>query len=388
MTFAANNPIRVGMIGGGLGSNIGEVHRKALALDGNLKLIAGVFSRNPDVNAELAQSLGLQRTYSDALDMARAEAALADGIELVVIATPDESHHLIAKAFLENGISVACEKPLTQSSSTARELVDLAKSKNLVLAVAHVYSAYAMVREAAELVRSGALGEIRLVDVQHSSGWAATKLEDDGNPTVVWRMSPETATYASVAADLGTHAFHLARYISGLEILELTAELSTLVPGRRVADNLISNLHFVGGAKGRMWATMAATGNNHGLKIRLYGSRASLEWDHEDPHHLVIRELSGGKRVLAQGMASLSKAASRITRTGLGHPEGFIEAFANYYSDVAEDVLKIRQGDFQWSPEAIYPSGIDGLKGTLMVEAAEKSHLENGSWTNINEGEK
>jgi predicted dehydrogenase len=376
------------MIGGGVGSNIGEVHRKALALDGKLELVAGVFSRNPDFNAQLAQRLGLQRTYADALEMAKAESALADGVELVVIATPDASHHLIAKAFLENGISVACEKPLTQSSGTARELVQLAKSKNLVLAVAHVYSAYAMVREAAELVRRGDLGDIRLVDVQHASGWAATKLEDDGNLTVVWRMSPETATYASVAADLGTHAFHLARYISGLEISELTAELSTLVPGRRVADNLISSLHFGNGAKGRMWATMAATGNNHGLRIKVYGSQASLEWEHEDPHHLVIRDLSGEKRILAQGMANLSEAASRITRTGLGHPEGFIEAFANYYSDVADDVLRIRRGEFNWSPESIYPSGLDGLKGTLMVEAVEKSHSTNGAWTNIDEGEK
>ena len=371
------------MVGGGANSNIGETHRRALRLDGRLALVAGSFSRDSEKSAALARQLQVSRSYSDFREMAEAESGREDGIELAVVATPDNSHFLIAREFLSRGISVACEKPLTQSSAEAAELIQLAESNNAVLAVAHAYSAYAMVRQAAELVRQGALGALRFVDIQHASGWAATRLEDDGNPTVTWRMNPETSSYASVAADIGTHALHLARYITADEPLQISAELSTLVPGRRVADCLTATVHWKSGMRGRIWATMAATGHNHGLRIRVFGSQASLEWQHEDPHHLIIRELDGTERILVQGIGSLSSSAHALTRTGLGHPEGFIEAFANYYSDIADDLLAARVGAPRPRKALSYPSGYDGLVGVRLVEAVLASDQASGAWVDF-----
>jgi len=246
--------------------------------------------------------------------------------------------------------------------------------------VAHCYSAYAMVRHAARIVRNGELGDLRFVDVEHASGWAASRLEDGGNPTIVWRMTPETGSWASAAADLGTHALHLARFITGDELAELSATMQTFVPGRKVADNMTASLRWSGGYTGRLWAGMAATGHNHGLRIRVFGSNASLEWVHEDPHHLVIRNLDGEQRVLSQGMASLSDDAHRLTRTGLGHPEGMLEAFANFYSDIADDLALRRDERPFGTYELRYPTGIDGVAGIDMVEAALQSHQQNGAW--------
>lgn len=377
------DPIRVGMVGGGADSNIGETHRRALRLDGRLRLIAGVFTRDAAKNQQLAQNLQVERSYRDFSEMAASESERADGIELAIIATPDESHFRIAREFLSRGISVACEKPLTQNSAEAAELIQIARQNGAILAVAHAYSAYAMVRHAASLVRAGELGELRFLDVQHASGWAATRVEDQGNPTVAWRMNPETTSIASVAADIGTHALHLARFITGDEPVEISAELTTLVPGRRVADCLTANLHWRSGMTGRLWATMAATGHNHGLRIRVYGSKASLEWEHEDPHHLTLRDLAGTKTLLAQGMESLSADASRLTRTGLGHPEGFLEAFANYYSDIADALLAKRAGEPHVARELGYPSGRDGLIGAQLVEAVIDSDSRSGSWVSF-----
>jgi predicted dehydrogenase len=380
MVTPVANPIRVGMVGGGADSNIGETHRRALRLDGRLKLVAGVFTRDSAKNKQLSENLQVERSYRDFAEMAASESGRNDGIELAVIATPDESHFRIAREFLSRGISVACEKPLTQNSAEAVELIQIAEQNGAVLAVAHAYSAYAMVRHAARLVRAGELGELRFLDVQHASGWAATRVEDEGNPTVVWRMNPETTSIASVAADIGTHALHLARFISGDEPVEISAELTTLVPGRRVADCLTANLHWRSGMRGRLWATMAATGHNHGLRIRVYGSKASLEWEHEDPHHLILRDLAGAKTVLAQGVGGLSAEASRLTRTGLGHPEGFLEAFANYYSDIADALLAKRTGNQHVAREFGFPSGRDGLIGAQLVETVIASDALGGAW--------
>lgn len=378
-------PIRVGMVGGGSYSNIGETHRRALRLDGKYELVAGVFSRKAADSAELSRSLGidLTRAYTDYMRMAEEESSRPDGVELVVVATPDSSHFDVAKSFLERGISVACEKPLTQDSESARELARIAQSNHAILAVAHCYSAYAMVRHAARMVREGELGELRFVDVEHASGWAATRLEDDGHPTVVWRMDPATSSYASAAADIGTHAFHLARFITGDTATKLSAELTTIVPGRKVADCMTASVHWQSGMRGRIWATMAATGHNHGLRIRVYGSKASIEWQHEDPHHLTVRTLEGETRTLSQGLPTLSEDAQRLTRTGLGHPEGFLEAFANYYSDIADDLLRRRQRSPIAPQELRYPTGVDGVAGVELVEAVIASHAANGAWTDL-----
>ena len=371
-----------GMVGGGDGADIGKTHRHAMRLDDQYELAAGVFGQDVQSGARMAQSLGVpaDRAYRDYRQMAERESARPDGIDVAVVVTPNDSHFEIARTFLAAGISVVCEKPLTRSSDTAAELVAAAESSGAILAVPHCYSAYAMVRHAARLVRNGDLGRIRLAVVEHASGWAATPLELDGHKQARWRTDPDIAGFPSVVADLGTHAFHLLRYITGLEAIRVSAELSTLVPGRRVFDNASVRLTLANGAPATLWASMAATGNEHGLRIRVFGDIASLEWRHEDPHHLAVRDLDGGTTILAQGMSSLSEDAARLTRPGLGHPEGFLEAFANFYRDLADLLRARRDGTPALAPDLSIPTGVDGLIGVQFVEAAAASHADDGAW--------
>ncbi len=374
--------LAVGMVGGGPGSNIGIAHRTGLLLDDRYRLVAGSFARDPERSAAMAARLGIDadRSYADYRAMAVAEAARPDGIDLVVVATPNDSHVEIVTAFLEAGIAVACEKPLATDSAGAARLVALAADRGQLLAVAHCYSAYAMVRHAARLIRDGALGDLRYVDVEHASGWASVLHEAAGNKQAAWRMDPAVAGYASVVADIGIHAFHLLRYLTGLEAEEVSAQLDTLVRGRRVADNATVALRLTGGVPGRLWASMAATGQAHGLKIRVFGEHASLEWVHEDPQHLVLRRANGEEVRYAQGMAGLSEDESRLNRVGLGHAEGFIEAFANYYSDIADELFARRDGVPVVQRELSYPTGVDGLVGIQFVEAVSASNAANSAW--------
>jgi predicted dehydrogenase len=352
------------MVGGGPDAMIGAAHRHAMWLDNQYVLAAGVFGRNPQASAAFAQRLGVERVYADYREMTEQEAGRLD---VVAVVTPNDTHFEIAKAFLEAGIAVVCEKPLTNDSSTAAELVAIAGSSNAILAVPHIYSAYAMVRHAARMVRSGDLGRIRFVAAEHASGWASAQIDQ-------WRMDPDIGGPASAVGDVGTHAFHLLRYITGLEASRISAELTTLVPGRRVFDNATIRLTLSNGAPATVWATMAATGHEHGLRIRVFGDDASLEWRHEDPQHLIVRDPDGVTTILAQGVGALSDDAARITRVGLGHPEGFLEAFANFYSDLA-DMLRGNP-----RRELSIPTGIDGLIGVQFVEAAIASHADDAAW--------
>ncbi|MFF2028437.1 Gfo/Idh/MocA family protein, partial [Streptomyces sp. NPDC058171] len=325
--------LSAGMVGGGQGADIGKTHRYAMRLDDRYDLQAGVFGRDSASSAQIAESLGVtaERTYRDHREMAERESTREDGVDVVAVTTPNDSHFDIARTFLEAGISVVCEKPLTRDSESAAELVAIAESSGAILAVPHCYSAYAMVRHAARMVRDGDLGRIRFVAVEHASGWAATPLELGEHRQARWRTDPDIAGFPSVVGDLGTHAYQLLRFVTGLEATRVSAELDTLVPGRRVFDNATVRLTLSNGAPATLWASMAATGNEHGLRIRVFGDTASIEWRHEDPHHLTVRDLDGATTILAQGMRTLSEDAARLTRPGLGHPEGFLEAFANFY---------------------------------------------------------
>lgn len=387
MTQPGDLRLAVGMVGGGPGSNIGIAHRTGLLLDDRYRIEAGCFARDPQRSAAMAAQLGIapDRAYPDYATMAKAEAARPDGIDLVVAATPNDTHVDIASAFIEAGIAVACEKPLASDSAGAAQLVRLAAEKDVLLAVAHCYSAYAMVRHAARLIRDGALGELRYVDVEHASGWASTLLEAGGHKQAGWRMDPDVGGYAAVVADIGIHAYHLVRYLTGLEADEVSAQLTTLVPGRRVADNATVSLRLTGPGSnatvpGRLWASMAATGQAHGLRIRVFGADASLEWVHEDPQHLVLRRANGEEVRYAQGMAGLSEDEARLNRVGLGHAEGFIEAFANYYSDIADELVARRDGRPTTVRDLWIPTGVDGLIGNLFVEAVTASNAANSAW--------
>jgi predicted dehydrogenase len=364
------------MVGGGAGAMIGVAHRHAMWLDNQYVLAAGIFGRDTQSSRTFAQSLGVDRVYDDYRQMAKQEAERDDGVNVVAVVTPNDTHFDITKAFLQSGISVVCEKPLTNDSQTSAELVAIAESTNTILAVPHIYSAYAMVRHAARMVRDGQLGRIRFVAAEHASGWASAPIEQ-------WRMDPDIGGAASAVADVGTHALHLLRYITGLEATRVSAELSTLVPDRPVFDNATVRLTLSNGAPATVWATMAATGNEHGLRIRVFGDEASLEWRHEDPQHLIVRRPDGGSAILAHGMSGLSDDAARLTRVGLGHPEGFLEAFANFYLELAEMLRARRDGSASATSDLSIPTGVDGLIGVRFVEAAVASNTQDAAWVDL-----
>jgi len=370
------------MVGGGPGSNIGDTHRRAAGFDGRYTLLAGVFASDPARSRAFAESLEIapDRRYGSWEEMAEREGARKDGVEVVAIMTPNASHHPIAKAFLERGIDVICDKPLTTGLDDALDLLRLARRTGLVFAVTYNYTGYPMVRQAREMIRSGELGAIRLVQVEHASGWAATLLEASGHKQATWRTTPSIAGKSAVVGDIGTHAHHLARFVTGLEVTELSAELSTVVPGRKSDDNAHVKLRFTNGARGLMWVSMAATGNLHGQRIRVFGEKASLEWIQEQPEQLHLRPLDAPHRVLSRGCGYLSAAAQRATRLWPGHPEGFLEAFANLYAGAADAVLA-RRDDAPLDRSALsFPTVEDGVLGVKFVEAAVESSRRDGAW--------
>jgi predicted dehydrogenase len=373
------------MVGGGPGAGIAETHRTAMRLDDCYELVAGVFSRDREKSLEAARRLRIQaeRVYSDYTTMAAAEAKREDRIDAVVIVIPTAGHYQVAKAFLEAGLYVICDKPLCLSLVEARELKSLADNGEVIFCLTHNYSGYAMVRHAAWMVRNGRLGQIRVVQAEHASGWAAKLLEKEGHKQAAWRTDPGLLGDASVLYDLGTHAHQLARFITGLEVTEVAAELSQIVQGRAIKDNANLLLRFSNGATGTLWASMAAVGNEHGLRIRVYGDRGSLAWHHEDPHHLGYSPIDGAPQILAQGADWLSPVARRWTRAGLGHPEGFFEAFANLYTEVADALLAKAAGQPYTKVELGFPDVTDGVRGVAFVESAMRSYAAGGSWTRV-----
>lgn len=377
-----HRPLRLGIVGGGPGSNIGETHRQAARLDGRYELVAGVFATDPERSRAFAATLGIpaDRRYTTWQEMAVQEALRDDGIEVVSIMTPNNSHYAIAKAFLRQGIDVICDKPLTTDLAQALELRQIVQETGLILGVTYNYSGYPMVRQARAMVQAGELGAIRLVQVEHASGWASRLLEAEGHKQAVWRTTPAVAGKSTVIGDLGTHAHHLARYITGLEVSELSAELSTLVPGRQTDDNGHVKLRFDNGARGLMWVSMVAIGHLHGLRIRVYGEKGSLEWVQERPDELILRPLHAPQQTLVRGAGYLSPAAQRITRLWPGHPEGFIDAFANLYTDIADAILARRDG-VEVDPLAYtFPTVEDGVLGVKFIEAAVESNNYGGRW--------
>lgn len=370
------------MVGGGPGSNIGATHRYAARFDDRFTLVTGVFAADAERSRAFAATLDIasDRRYSSWQAMAEQEAKRADGIEAVTIVTPNNSHYAIAKAFLEQGIDVICDKPLTTELSQALELLRLTRHTGRVFGVTYNYSGYPMVRQARAMIQNGELGAIRLVQVEHASGWAATLLEADGHKQASWRTTPSIAGKSAVVGDLGTHAHHLARFITGLEVSQLSAELSTIVPGRQMDDNAHIKLRFNNGAKGLMWASMVATGHIHGQRIRVYGEKGSLEWVQEQPNELSLRPLDGPHQILSRGFGYLAPAAQRGARIWPGHPEGFLAAFANIYTDLADVILAHRDGAPADPLAYLFPTVEDGVLGVKFVEAAVESHRQDGAW--------
>jgi len=374
------------MVGGGPGAGIAETHRTAMRLDDKCVLVAGVFSRDREKSLRAARQLriDLDRVYPDYGIMAEVESKRKDNkIDAVVIVTQTDSHYKIAKKFLESGIHVICDKPLCLALAEAKELKRLADEKELILCLTHNYSGYAMVRQAARMVRNGDLGKVCVVQAEHASGWAAKLLENDGHPQAAWRTDPVLSGDSSVLFDLGTHAHQLARFVTGLEVAEVATEMSQIVTGRAIKDNANLLLRFSNGARGTLWASMAAIGNEHGLRIRVYGDQGSLAWYQEEPCHLRYCPIDGPPQILAQGADWLSPEAKRWTRVGLGHPEGFLESFANLYTEVAEAVLAKSEGRAYRKAELGFPDASDGARGVAFVESAMRSFANGGIWTAV-----
>lgn len=376
-------PLRWGMVGGGPGAGIAPAHRRAARLDGQFELVAGAFSRNADGNRAMGEELGLapDRVYPDFAAMAGAEARRSDGIECVSIVTQNDTHAAASLEFIRKGIDVICDKPMAMSLAEALAVEKAAAERGVLFALTHNYSAYPMVAEARHQVSSGTLGAIRVVTVEYAHGTRNRLLEAEGDAKLAWRVDSAIAGPSTVLGDIGTHAHHLLSRITGLEIESLSAELTTMVPGRVADDNAFVSLRFRGGARGQLWASMVAAGNGHGLRIRVFGEKASLHWDQENPGELFLRADNAPYRTLRRGEAYLCEAARHASRTKAGNPEGYFGAFANVYSDAAE-VIRARRAGLAANPLAnSFATARDGVLGMAFIESAVESHRRGGAWT-------
>jgi predicted dehydrogenase len=378
-------PIRLGMVGGGQGAFIGGVHRIAARLDGEFQLVAGALSSDPERARVSAAELGLDpdRSYGSFAEMAKAEAKRPDGIEAVAIVTPNHMHYPAAKAFLEAGIHVICDKPLTATLGDAKKLAALVEQSGRLFILTHNYTGYPMVRQAREMVASGQLGEIRVVQAEYAQDWLTTKVEDSGQKQASWRVDPAKSGAGGATGDIGTHAYNLARFVTGLELDALSADLTAFVPGRQLDDNAHVLLRFAGGAKGMIWASQVAPGNENALKLRVYGDKGGLEWHQEQPNHLWFTPFGEPKCLISRGGAGAGPAAVRLSRVPSGHPEGYLEGFANIYAEAARAIRAARQKGAKQDEDVIYPTVRDGIEGVAFVEACVRSSKKNGAWTKL-----
>jgi len=377
--------IRLGMVGGGEGAFIGAVHRMAARLDDHYELVAGALSSTPDKAKRSGQALGLapDRIYSDYQLMARAEAARPDGIEAVSIVTPNHLHAPIAEAFLKAGIHVICDKPVTTTSKDAKKLHKLAAKHKLIFAVTHNYTGYPMVRHARQMVREGRLGEIRVVQVEYPQDWLTERLEASGQKQAAWRTDPARSGAGGAIGDIGTHAHNLAAYITGLELVQLCAELSTFVKGRKLDDDAQVMLRYANGARGLLWASQVAPGNENNLRIRIYGGKGGLDWHQEHPNQLHWSPFGQPTQVIARGTGAANAAAARVSRIPSGHPEGYLEAFATLYAEIAQAIRAARRGGPKADKDAHFPTLDDGIAGVAFIEAVVASSARGGRWVKL-----
>ena len=371
------------MVGGGKDAFIGGVHRIALRLDGHYELVAGSFSSNFANSKETGEKIGIaqDRIYETYKEMAEKEASRSDGIDVVSIVTPNHLHVPVAKIFADKGINIICDKPLALTSKEAVELKKTIENNKLIFALTHNYTGYPMIRHARFLIQKGDLGSIRVVQAEYPQDWLTTKLEDSGLKQAEWRTDPNRSGVGGCIGDIGTHAFNLIRFISGLEVDELSADIHTFVKGRLLDDNAQIMLRFKGDAKGAIWSSQVAVGNENSLQIRVYGEKAGLEWKQEDPNYLHFTKFGHPTQRITRGGSGASDEANQITRIPPGHPEGYLEGFANIYSDVSRELFaKINNQNYDNSKNC-YPTINDGIEGMKFIEAVLKSSKNNSKWT-------
>ena len=376
--------IRLGMVGGGRDAFIGGVHRIAARLDDRFEFVAGALSSTPEKSQASGADLGLDpaRVYDDFKQMAIREGRLKNGIEAVAIVTPNHMHVPPALEFLRRGIHVICDKPLASTLTEAKRLARAAERSDALFVLTHNYTGYPMMRQARAMVAAGELGDIRVVQVEYAQDWLSEDLEASGQKQASWRTDPARSGAGGSTGDIGTHAYNLARFVTGLKLDELAADLTSYVPGREVDDNGHVMLRFQGGAKGMLWCSQVAPGNENALRIRVYGSKGGLEWAQEDPNYLWHTPLGEPKRLITRNGAGAGDAAARVTRIPPGHPEGYLEGFANIYSEAAEAISAARSGR-KLSNDVLFPTIDDGVEGVAFVDACVRSSKMGARWTKL-----
>lgn len=382
----AGRRIRYGMVGGGQGAFIGGVHRIAARLDDEFELVCGALASTPEKARASGLELGLssERAYGSIADMIAGEEALPahERMQAVVIVTPNHVHFAAAKAAIEAGFHVICDKPLTTTVTDAETLATLAKRSGLVFCVTHNYTGYPLVRQARAMVAAGEIGTVRVVQVEYPQAWLTEALEATGQKQADWRTDPARSGAGGCVGDIGTHAYNLACFVTGLAAQSMLADLQTFVPGRRLDDNVQVLLRFEGGARGMLWASQVAPGNENALRLRVYGSKGGLSWSQEDPNELWVTKLGEPTRRYTRGGDGAWPEAARVTRIPAGHPEGYLEGFATIYVEAARAIRAHAAGT---APEAavFYPSVDDGVAGVRFVDAAVRSSAAGGVWVTL-----
>jgi predicted dehydrogenase len=377
--------LRLGMVGGGPGAFIGGVHRIAARLDDRYELVAASLSSDPKLNLTAAEQLHIPRGYRDFKEMASAESTRSDGIEVVSIVTPNHLHHAVAKTFLESGIHVICDKPLTTTLENALDLAETVNRTGLVFGLTHNYTGYPMIRQARAMTLAGELGPIRIVQVEYPQDWLSTALEKTGQKQAEWRTDPARSGPGGCLGDIATHAFNLACFVTGLKCEEVAADVTTFVPDRRLDDNVQVMLRFSKGAKGGLWASQVAPGNENNLRLRVYGEKAGLEWHPADTNELWFTPLGEPRRAIRRAGAGTGHSAGHATRLPAGHPEGYLESFAQLYSDLSEQIIAKQEGR-QPQPESLLVPGVsDGVDGVRFINAVLESSRRNSAWTVVSD---
>ena len=374
-----NKKIKIGFVGGGPSSFIGYTHRLAARFDNRFDFVAGVFSRDKKKSIDFGSSLGLDpsRCYANYSEMAKKESKRSDGIKALGIMTPSGDHYKIAKLFIENKIHIICDKPLTATVEDAIKLQKLVKKNKIVFALTHNYSAYPMLREAKNLVEKGKLGKVLLINVEYPQGYTVGIKKKDEKSTLKWRLDKKMCGPSMILAEIGTHSYHLLRYVTNLEAKEISAEVNSLSSEISVDDNAFLILRMNNKARASIWVSSAATGGENGLKIRVYGTKGAVEWFQDEPNHLKFTELNKSAKIITRASNDVSDFSLKSSRLAAGHPEGFFEAFSNIYTEFADCILSNKKTNHT------FPNIEDGVKGIKFIFAAKKSSNNNSKWEKI-----
>jgi len=374
--------LKLGMVGGGQGAFIGGVHRIASRIDNHYELVAGSLASNPEIANVSAKELGINddRSYATFQDMAEKESLREDGIDVVAIVTPNFLHYPIAEAFLSKNIHVICDKPLTHNLDDAEKFLESVKKSKALFALTHNYTGYPMVRQARDMFRNGEIGNLRVIQVEYAQDWLTLPIENEGQKQASWRTDPSKAGMGGSIGDIGSHAFNLVDFITGAKLNELCADLSSFVPGRKNDDNAHVLLRYENNVKGMLWSSQVAPGNENALRIRIYGDKGGMEWEQENPNYLTVDIFGKAKKIIRRAGNETIDIGNRITRIPPGHPEGYLEGFANIYSDFAKQILAFKDNQKPEKDILLVPSIEDGVKGVKFITTVVESGSNGGNW--------